>query len=489
MSTQTTISSYLEEHLDEHVENIRRWVAQPSESTTGTGVPQYAQLLCDSYKEFGCKAAEVVDVGDGLPGVWAFYDAGADFTIGCYSYFDTYGVDEAEWDYPPYGATITSLPGFPKVIVGRGASVKGPARAWLNALEAIIATNGELPVNVLFMSEGAEMVGSPNFASIAKATGDYLGQVDAFLSPRSAEGVGSPQVTVNLGFKGMVTFDLRCTAEAWGRGPQGGTTYSNGKSVVDSPVHRLVQALATLLGDDGNSIAIGGLEFLNAERRQTTPAEEKLIADLVARYGSGSWSGVLPVTGGVEHWAGDLAGEELLREYLYGPSINIADVRTSASWEPVALTMLIPHEAIASVELRLVTDVPASDVVEKVRRHLASHGFGDIELVPFGVWDGFLQDPDDPIVQATVETLEAYGREPVVWPIQPFGGPWAGTPHQLGVPAITGCALGGGGNGGGSANEYFVVESDTNVAGLVEAERFYADLLLRYAELARPAGR
>jgi acetylornithine deacetylase/succinyl-diaminopimelate desuccinylase-like protein len=475
------LRAYLQEHLDEHVENLAEWIRHPSESTSErNGVSACAEAIRATYGELGCREAAVVDTGDDHPGVWAYYDAGAEQTIGCYGFFDTYGVD-GQWTHEPYEAETGSLPDFPRVIFGRGASVKGPYRAWLNALEALKAVEGELPVNVVFLMEGAEMLGSPNFRRIADAAGERLGEIEAFVSPRPAESLGTSEVAFTLGYKGMVTFDLTAAGSAWGRGPQNGTIYGNGKSVIDSPTHRLILALASLMGPDGNRIAIAGLEHLNDERQEREEAHRELERALLERFDGTPFKDVLPVAGGVDVWVDDLDGPELLERYLYGPSINISEITSDGVGESVRLTMLLPDAATAAVELRLVTDVAAEEVIELVRRHLDSKGFCDVKLTPQGVWDGNQDGPDSATARATVDTLRAYGREPVVWPIQPFGGPWAHLPRRLGVPARFGGALGYGGNGGGLADEFCVIESDANVAGMVEAECFYADLLMRFA--------
>ncbi len=482
--TDERLRTYLEEHLEQHVENIAEWIRHPSESTAQNGVPKCAEVICATYRELGCQEAEVVDTGDDFPGVWAYYDAGAELTIGCYGFFDTYGVAQAEWTREPYAAELGSLDGFPRVVFGRGASVKGPYRAWLNALESLKSVDGELPVNIVFLTEGAEMLGSPNFRRICDAAGERLAGIDAFLSPRPAESVGSADVAFALGYKGMVTFDLTASARSWGRGPQAGTIYGNGKSVIDSPTHRLILALATLMEDDGNRIAIEGLEELNDVRAERTDAQTQLERELLERFQDTPFKDVLPVAGGVDVWAGDLDGPELLERYLYGASINVSEISSAGVGDPVRLTMLLPESATASVELRLVTDVTAEEVIERVRHHLSARGFADVEVLPWGVWDGNRDSPDSTTARATVATLESYGREPVVWPIQPFGGPWAHVPRQLGVPALFGGALGYGGNGGGLPDEYYVIESATNVAGLVEAECYYADLLAGFVKAA-----
>ena len=240
-----------------------------------------------------------------------------------------------------------------------------------------------------------------------------------------------------------------------------------------------------MMEPDGNRIAIEGLEHLNDERAERTEAQLELERGLLERFAGAPFKDVLPVAGGVDVWSDDLEGPELFERYLYGASINVSEIRSDGVGEPVRLTMLLPDSATASVELRLVTDIGAEEVIELVRRHLASKGFADVELVPAGVWDGYQDDPGSSTSRAAQATLAAYGREPVLWPIQPFGGPWAHVPRQLGVPALFGGALGYGGNGGGLPDEYCVIESSANVAGLVEAECFYADLLDELRGLGR----
>jgi acetylornithine deacetylase/succinyl-diaminopimelate desuccinylase-like protein len=485
---------YLEKNREGHVATLQEWVRQPSVSTEPDGgVDSYAPLLVERYRDLGCSEAHVVETADPWPGVWAFLDSGASITIASYAYFDTYGVDEAAWSLPPYEGLLTSLEGHPEVIVGRGSTTKTPLAIWTNALEALAATEDGLPVNVLFLNEGAEMVGSPNFGRIVEAAGKHLDRVGAFLSPRSAEQVGSAEVTVNLGFKNMVTFDLECDGDSLGRGPRNGSIYGNAKSVIDSPTHRLIKALASLFGEDGNSIEIDGLQHVNEERKTVEAWERTIIDELMRRRDGAPWSSFLPVTGGVEHFVGDLNDEALLLEYLYGPSINVSELATAGVADNVKVTMLLPGAARAGVELRMVTDLDAAEIIDRVRQHLDARGFGDIRLVPFGLWNGHQQDDGDPVVAAVADTLRAHSREPVFWPIQPFGGPWAHVPKMLGVPAINGAALGYGAGGGSGADEYFVLESGGNVAGLLEAERFCVDLVLRYAELkgngsAEPSG-
>ena len=243
------------------------------------------------------------------------------------------------------------------------------------------------------------------------------------------------------------------------------------------------------MGEDGNTIAVDGLTHVNEKRKALSAEEQLLLEGIAAERGDRPWSGFLPTTAGVKRFIDDLDGMDLLRECLYAPSINVNEFHTSELALPVPLTMLTPDGARAGVEFRMVTDIGAEEIIARVRSHLDTRGFTDVRLTPYSVWDGHQSTADSPVVRAVVETLEQYGRRPVIWPIQPFGGPWAHYPQRLGISAINGGALGHGGRGGAAADEYFVLESDGTVAGLVEAERYCVDLVFRFAELAGKGAR
>ena len=139
--------AYIDAHLPEHLENLRRWVRQPSVSAQGRGIQEMAALLRDDLQRLGFKEAEVVPTA-GHPGVWGYYDAGAPRTLAIYLMYDVQ-PEETGWSVPAFeGALVDNQHG--RVLMARGATnQKGPERAFLNALEAIIATEGKLPVNLM----------------------------------------------------------------------------------------------------------------------------------------------------------------------------------------------------------------------------------------------------------------------------------------------------------------------------------------------------
>src|SRR5882762_1553675 len=101
---------------------------------------------------------------DGQPGIFAMLDAGAPKTLGLYFMYDVKQVDPAEWSSPPWDAALVDKPGLGKVVIGRGAvNQKGPEATFLAALHAIRGAGRKLPVNLVFVGEGEEEIGSPHF--------------------------------------------------------------------------------------------------------------------------------------------------------------------------------------------------------------------------------------------------------------------------------------------------------------------------------------
>lgn len=77
------VFTYIDDHIDEHVENLQKWIRQPSISNTGEGIPESAEMVKGFFDEFGCQETRVYDVGiteygtPGNPVVYAKCDEGA----------------------------------------------------------------------------------------------------------------------------------------------------------------------------------------------------------------------------------------------------------------------------------------------------------------------------------------------------------------------------------------------------------------------------
>ena len=264
------IHEHITANKAKHIARVQEYLRQPSVSSWGLGIKECAELLMSYFKRLGCKEVELVKT-DGLPGVWAWYDAGAPKTLAYYIMYDTQPFDEKQWSSPPLAADIVKMPPFGDVIMARGAvNDKGMDAMVFNALESILEVDGKLPVNIMFNCDGEEEQGSPHFHQVLAPYMDRLKKCDAqlMLGPgQDAEG----NIAMALGYKGICALELTCSGKAWGRGPQQRPIHSSRKAILDSPTWRLIKALNTMVKADGNQVLVEG--YYDAIR---PPVEEEL---------------------------------------------------------------------------------------------------------------------------------------------------------------------------------------------------------------------
>jgi acetylornithine deacetylase/succinyl-diaminopimelate desuccinylase-like protein len=476
------IYDHIDRHLDEHEALLQAYVRQPSVSVTGEGIQACADLVAGYYRDLGCQEVEILESEDGFPGIWAYYDAGAPLTIVNYNMYDVPAVGpEAEWSRPPFGAEVEPRDPFPRVLYGRGAGMpKGPYGAWLCALKSIIEVEGTLPVNIAFLAEGDEMLGSPAYAGFVDRYRERLQGIQGCLYLRATQNLEG-ELPLVLGYKGLLTFEVEVAGEAWGRGPTTGPVHSANKPVVDSPVWRLVHALATMTTPDGNRPLIDGLSDLWDQPFEPLPEDEQLIQDLLDHYQGKTWDEIIPRLegAGVKAYADDLSGEALLRRYLYGSTFNIQGLYAGYTG-PGSRTFTIPDRATALFDARLVTDLPPDEIIRKIRAHLEQHGFPDVQVRQKGGYPWSRTSLEAPLVQSFLRCASKYGGKPVIWPFQGFGGPWSIFQAEFGAPVVFATGIGHAGRAG-LPDEFFVLDGGGLVPGLAEIEKFCVDLLYDFA--------
>jgi acetylornithine deacetylase/succinyl-diaminopimelate desuccinylase-like protein len=477
------IHRHIDEHLDDHVEQIRTWVRQPSVSWDNHGVSDCAELVAQSYRDLGCQEVEVIE-GRYHPGVWAFYDAGSPVTVHNYCMFDTRTVRPEGWSYDPWGAELVPLGPHPKVLVGRGAmGAKGPYVAFLNALSAIVAVEGTLPINIMFLAEGEEIMGSPTYREFVERYRHRLQRVNASYCATSSQ-ANDGTVSVGLGLKGMIVLQLTASGAAWGHGPRS-TIHSSAASLIDSPPFRLAQALATLTEADGRGCAVDGLRELWAYRKRLSEEERDLIDRLALRFAGRDWRDVLPVGGAqnVDKLSGGMDDIAPLLTFLYGPTFNVAGLWSGfLGPESATIPFIVPGTASAMLDMRLVVEESPEEIIALIRRHLDDRGFTDIAIEVFAAFHHSQTSVAEPAIQTTLQTLESWSVTADIWPIQAGGGPWTAVPNAFGVPCLRGGVPGGG--SAGAIDEYLIIESGNQIAGLADAEKFHVDLLFNYARSA-----
>jgi acetylornithine deacetylase/succinyl-diaminopimelate desuccinylase-like protein len=469
------VHEHITAHSSPHLERVRALMAQPSVSRENQGVRECAELVLRFFKDFGCQVAEIAET-PGLPSVWACYDTGAPKTLAVYGYLDTNIVGDG-WTYPPYEAVIVQRPPFSKVLYGRGGGTKGGLVAFLNAMSSIKEVEGRLPLNLMFLIEGEEFLGSPHIPLLIDRYQDDLKRADGLLWPRPCQSA-TGDVSLFLGNKGCLHIELECSGDRWGYGPIGQSVHSSTQCVVDNPVWRLVHALASLYDPLENRVLVEGFyEGL----REPTELELRLIQDLAHRY-RGREASAIPGIGDPErisHFVDDAVGREVFLRYCFQPTMNINGLRAGYTGPGTTLWTL-PYAAYCTIDHRLPPNLDPLECQKKIRNHLDRHGFTDIGLRTLMAVGSESLDVRDDLTQAALRMFVASGVEPAVWPRQGASGPTGFFSQMLGLKVLgaTGMAHA---SGHSSADEYLVVEGDGKVGGLVEMEKSFADLVYSYA--------
>src|SRR5437588_275126 len=433
---------------DEAVKRLQDWIALPSIAAEDRNFPAGPEYMANLAREAGFQQVTVLTT-DGKPGVFATLDAGAPKTVGLYFMYDVKQCDPAEWTSPPTEARIVDKPPLGKVIVGRGAvNQKGPEAAFLAALHAIRGANQKMPVNLVMVAEGEEEIGSPHIKPLVQRpeVRDALSKCVGVFMPSATQDLDGI-VTVNLGSKGVIELELLSDGAKWGRGPAK-DIHSSLKAMIDSPAWRLIHALNTLVSEDGNTIKID-----NYPKPRPLSAEEKTMIANVSKVRSEANAKKQFST---QHWIDDLPWQQANERLESQPTVNIEGL-VGGYTGPGGKTIL-PHRAVAKIDMRLVPDMKAADALAALKAHLAKRGFSDIEVNMTGGYDPTSTSKDSALIKTQTAAYKQFGIDPLLWPRNAGSYPgyaFTGEPLKLAAGHF---GLGHG-SGAHAPDEYYVTES------------------------------
>lgn len=411
-NTHERIDSYLQENLDSYIYETARLCAQPSVSATGEGVRECSNIVAEILANHGFEVQKFET--EGQPVVVGRARGKSERTLLFYNHYDVQPAEPFElWTSPPFEPTVRD-----GALYARGAKDdKGEFIARLAAVDAAREANGgELPCSVTFVVEGQEEIGSPHIAQFVREHLDLLNSHGAIWEEG---GLGPQDKPFNvLGARGVLTVELRVRTLSR-------DAHSGQGSVLPNAAWRLLWALNSLKGPDGR-IRIPG--FYDA----ALPPSQ-LDKDLFAALPTGEDQ--VRETFGLKEFLNGVTGEAY-KLAVFDPTCNVQGI--GSGWQGVGPKTIVPAEATAKVDFRLVPDQDPDDILEKLRRHLEGEGFGDVEVTRLGAMWPAKAAPDDPLVQLTNRTAqEVYGVESLVMPISGGSSPIYAFTGPLGIPVVT----------------------------------------------------
>ncbi|HEU4401365.1 MAG TPA: M20/M25/M40 family metallo-hydrolase [Candidatus Polarisedimenticolia bacterium] len=443
--------AFIDAHFEEHVTDLQEYLRVDNVLTHRDRCDEVARRLKTEIEALGGQAS-ILDYGD-LPFVYGGLDAGAPRTLVIYRNYDVVPPEGADWSAPPFSGRVRRIEDVGECLVSRGAcDPKGPLVGTLRAIEAVVRSEGRLPVNLIFLLEGDEQLGSPTLPKVIRDRRRDLKAAQGVLYPKFCQGKGGDPV-LPLGVKGMLLLDFICSGGAWG-GPTRSSIHSGNAAWVASPAWRMVRALATLLDED-ETVLVDGFydDVVQVIQEPPERQEERRVAVIEDQYEFLRSRHVL-------RFKHDLPPAALCRKYLGNPTFNIGNIliHRSRAWSQ----FLLPCEVRAQVDVRLVPDQDPATISDAIRHHLKDHGFPDIEVVTRLAYPPWSIEEDHPLVRTTRRVYHEFGKEAEIHASSGTSQSFS-LFHEIGLPLVVA--------GLGSGGRSFHTSEYASIAGLREFEK------------------
>lgn len=408
----SAVFTYIDAHRQAFLDRLIDYLRRPSISAYGEGIAEVAEYIAGVMGKLGL-APRIIPT-DGWPVVFGqrLEHPGAP-TILLYGHYDVQPPDPLDaWTSPPFEPTIRD-----GRLYARGAGDnKGQHFAQLMALESLLACAGTLPCNVKVLLEGEEEVGSPQMPPFVRSHLDELAADLVITSDGPVDTTG--RSVILFGVRGVLSFELRA------HGANRDLHSGNFGGVAPNPLWTLVHVLASMKDPLGNITIdnfyddVQPLTDLEHEALSRLPVDEDEVR---ASLGLTRFDQPLDRS----------YGERLCA----WPTLTINGLHGGYGG-PGSKTVL-PHEAVAKCDIRLVANQSAEDIFTKVQAHVHRHA-PEVEVVFQGAMDPSKTPLDSPYAATLFQAITtAQGEEPLLVPALGGSLPEYVFTKILGVPAFT----------------------------------------------------
>ncbi len=389
--------NFIEERKEEYVSELVDFLRIPSISGLSEhadDVRQAGEWVAERLQKAGMEAVAVMPT-EGHPVVYGqWLHAPGKPTVLIYGHFDVQPTDPLElWETPPFEPAIRD-----ERIYARGASDnKGNMLIPIIAVEALLRTDGALPVNVKFLFEGQEEIGSPHIPEFLKNHRETFA-CDVILNADSGQwSEDQPSLLTSLRGLCGLQVDVTGADSDLHSGMYGGA--------VQNPIHALIQILSSMRGLDGRILIEGFYDSVrilsDSEKAQidSLPFDETEFMNRV----------------GVTELFGE-AGFSNPERIWTRPTLELNGIWGGFQGE--GLKTVLPNKAHAKITCRLVADQDPQHINRLIEAHIHKNTPAGVkvDITPIDSNANPYSMPADlPGTQAAVEVLsELYGKKPIL---------------------------------------------------------------------------
>lgn len=408
------VYNFIDKNSDLFLEEFREFIRKPGISTENTGIEETVSWLVTKMKENGIENVQVFET-QRHPVILGRVDKTAKRTLLVYGHYDVQPPgDRKDWKVHPFAAEIAD-----DRIIGRGTcDMKNNLMASIHAMKALVECRRSIPINLMFLFEGEEEIGSPNFKPIIEKHKEELSTCDSIVCGDGGGENKAGQALLMYGLKGWLSMEFLV------RSPSGVELHSMFAGVVDNPAWRLISALRCLREDDRIIVP----HFYDGVKE---PSLKEKIKYGLARIAFSKQK----LEEAYELKAKkDMSISEALIELFYKPTLNINGLSSGYAVKGGTKT-IVPDNAWARIDARLVPGQDSLAIFENVQKHLMTKGFNDVlvekqvDLPPYRI------EPDEKIARICSEAIKKIvNSKTASVPIMPGSGAMAWLPHILGKP-------------------------------------------------------
>jgi acetylornithine deacetylase/succinyl-diaminopimelate desuccinylase-like protein len=394
------LRGWVDEHADRITADLLDWLRIPAISALpkhAGDVRRSAERCAALLRAAGLEHVEILETG-GHPAVYGdWLHAGDDApTALVYGHHDVQPVDPLElWHHPPFEPLIAEGEHGPECRARGSIDDKGQVLYEIEAVRGLLATEGRLPVNVRFLVEGEEEVGSPNFEPLLERERARFACDVVVVSDTGMWSVDVPSTCV--GMRGLVAFDVQVRTA-------GGDLHSGVYGGAVPNAAHVVAGIVGALHDGDGRVTIPG--FYDRVR-PLGPAEEASLAALP--FDEESWK----AEAGVRRLDG-VRGWSTLARVGYRPTAEVVGIH--AGYAGDGIKTIVPATGGCKVTFRLVADQEPSEVAAAFRAWLDARvpeGV-DVAVTEIGGVAPALTPVDHPSVGALGRAIETvWGTGPL----------------------------------------------------------------------------
>ncbi|WP_462413197.1 M20/M25/M40 family metallo-hydrolase [Neobacillus sp. Marseille-QA0830] len=426
------IYEYIEDHKEMYLGWLMDICRQPSVAAQNRGIKETVQLVEEHLQLLSFEVETIPTSGN--PIVYGEFNSGKGKTLTFYNHYDVQPEDPIElWESPPFSPEIRDG----KLFARGTADNKGTLLARICAIHAYQQVYNELPINLKFIIEGEEEIGSPHLSEFTEKYPEKLATDGCIWENGFKSTDGRLQIT--LGCKGMLYVELHAKGANV-------DLHSAKAAIITNPAWRLVWALSTLKNEQ-EEILIEGFydriqELSTAEKDLTESIDYKEAEELEQL--------------GLKQYLNNLSGFDLKEKLIFQPTCTICGIESGYTGQ--GSKTVLPSVAKAKIDFRLVSEQDPDEILRLLRKHLDKHGFADIEVVPLKGQRAALTNLEDPLVQKVVSSAEKFfDKKPQVMRSQAGTGPMYTLCQKFGIPAV-GFGVGHAGSQNHAPNENIFID-------------------------------